>query len=122
MKFLGDMGISPRTIALLREQGYDAIHLIEENLEKMTDQNILDKARQEERILLTVDLDFAQLLAISGDSLPSVILFRLGNVSREVVNRRLLAILNDYATELTNGLIISVTDVSIQLRHLPIQP
>ncbi|MCA2640769.1 MAG: hypothetical protein EWV49_09915 [Microcystis aeruginosa Ma_QC_Ch_20071001_S25] len=122
MKFLGDMGISPRTIALLREQGYDAIHLIEENLEKMTDQNILDKARQEERILLTVDLDFAQLLAISGDSLPSVILFRLGNVSREVVNRRLLAILNNYATELTNGLIISVTDVSIRLRHLPIQP
>lgn len=122
MKFLGDMGISPRTIALLREQGYDAIHLIEENLEKMTDQNILDKARQEERILLTVDLDFAQLLAISGDSLPSVILFRLGNVSREVVNRRLLAILNDYVTELTNGLIISVTDVSIRLRHLPIQP
>jgi hypothetical protein len=51
MKFLGDMGISPRTIALLREQGYDAIHLIEENLEKMTDPNILEKARQEERIL-----------------------------------------------------------------------
>ena len=33
---------------------------------------------------ITVDLDFAQLLAISGESLPSVILFRLGNVSREV--------------------------------------
>ena len=33
MKFLGDMGISPRTIALLREQGYDAIHLIEQNLD-----------------------------------------------------------------------------------------
>jgi predicted nuclease of predicted toxin-antitoxin system len=32
MKFLGDMGISPRTIALLREQGYDAIHLIEEKI------------------------------------------------------------------------------------------
>jgi hypothetical protein len=29
MKFLGDMRISPRTIALLRDQGYDAIHLIE---------------------------------------------------------------------------------------------
>jgi len=120
MRFLGDMGISPRTIALLREQGYDANYLIEENLEKMTDPNILDKARQEERILLTVDLDFAQLLAISGESLPSVILFRLGNVSREVVNRHLLAILNDYATELTNGVIISVSDASIRLRYLPI--
>jgi predicted nuclease of predicted toxin-antitoxin system len=61
----------------------------------MTDPNILNKARQEERVLLTVDLDFAQLLVISDESLPSVILFRLGNVSREVVNRHLLAILND---------------------------
>jgi len=49
-----------------------------------------------------------------------VILFRLGNVSREVVNRHLLAIINDYATELTNGVIISVSDVSIRLRYLPI--
>jgi len=105
MKFLGDMGISPRTIALLREQGYDAIHLVEENLEKMTDSNILNKARQEERVLLTVDLDFTQLLAISGESLPSVILLRLGNVSRKVVNRHLLAIVNNYGTELTNGVI-----------------
>lgn len=30
----------------------------------MTDPNILNKARQEERVLLTVDLDFARLLAI----------------------------------------------------------
>jgi predicted nuclease of predicted toxin-antitoxin system len=120
MKFLGDMGISPRTIALLRDHGYDSIHLIEQNLERMTDPNILEKARQEERILLTVDLDFAQLLAISGESLPSVILFRLGNVSREVVNRHLFAILDEYATELTNGVIISVNDVSVRLRYLPI--
>ncbi len=120
MKFLGDMGISPRTIALLREQGYDAIHLVEQNLERMEDPHILDKARQEERILLTVDLDFAQLLAISGDSLPSVILFRLGNVSREVVNNRLMLVLNDYATDLKTGAIISVNDVSIRLRYLPI--
>lgn len=120
MKFLGDMGISPRTIELLRKRGYDAIHLIEQNLERMTDPNILEKAQQERRILLTVDLDFAQLLAISGQSLPSVILFRLGNVSREVVNARLLAVLADYTTDLQNGAIISVNDVSIRLRRLPI--
>lgn len=120
MKFLGDIGIFPRTIALSREQRYDSIHLIEKNIEKMRDPNILNKARQEERVLFTVDLDFAQLLAISGESLPSVILFRLENVSREVVNHYLLAILNGYATELTNGVIISVNDVSIRLRYLPI--
>ncbi|MEY3302543.1 MAG: hypothetical protein RLZZ139_915 [Cyanobacteriota bacterium] len=45
MKFLGDMGISPRTIALLRERGYDAIHLVEQKLERMPDPNILEKSR-----------------------------------------------------------------------------
>ncbi|CAN1208918.1 hypothetical protein TUMEXPCC7403_01755 [Tumidithrix helvetica PCC 7403] len=58
MKFLGDMGISPRTIALLRERGYDAVHLVEQNLERMPDSSILEKARQEEQILLTVERQF----------------------------------------------------------------
>jgi predicted nuclease of predicted toxin-antitoxin system len=120
MKFLGDMGISPRTIALLRERGYDAIHLVEQKLERMPDPSILEKARQEGRILLTVDLDFTQLLAISGESLPSVILFRLGNVSREVVNTYLLSVLENYATELESGSIISVNEASIRLRRLPL--
>ncbi|WP_434684564.1 DUF5615 family PIN-like protein [Pseudanabaena minima] len=120
MKFLGDMGISPRTIALLRERGYDAIHLVEQNLERMPDPSILQKSRQEGRILLTVDLDFTQLLAISGESLPSVILFRLGNVSREVVNTYLLSVLTNYSTELESGAIISVNEGSIRLRRLPL--
>ena len=37
MKFLADMGISPRTVSRMRKQGYDAIHLVEEGLEKLED-------------------------------------------------------------------------------------
>ena len=33
MKFLADMGISPRTVNWLINQGYDAVHLIEQGLE-----------------------------------------------------------------------------------------
>lgn len=32
MKFLADMGISPRTVAKLKREGYDAIHLLEDRL------------------------------------------------------------------------------------------
>lgn len=32
MKFLADMGISPRTVEWLRQQGYDAVHLLDEGL------------------------------------------------------------------------------------------
>ena len=47
MRFLADMGISPRTVARLKEQGYDSIHLVEEGLEKLEDRDILLKAERE---------------------------------------------------------------------------
>lgn len=55
MKFLADMGISPRTVEKLRREGYDAVHLVEERLEKLEDRReILTKARDEGRIILTL--------------------------------------------------------------------
>ena len=42
MKFLADMGISPRVISALRERGFDAIHLQEQGLGRMSDSDIAD--------------------------------------------------------------------------------
>lgn len=120
MKFLADMGISPRIVSWLKSNGYDAIHLGEQGLEKLPDDEILIKALNEQRIILTVDLDFAQLLAISQESLPSVVLFRLGNETCEVMNQFLVEVLNRFESELETGVIISVTDKSFRIRRLPI--
>lgn len=121
MKFLADMGISPRTAAKLRREGYDAVHLVEEELEKLEDREILTKARNEERIILTVDLDFGYLLAVSGAILPSVVLFRLGNESREVIEEYLDDVLLQFSAELMAGAIISVKDDGFRVRSLPIK-
>ncbi|WP_254566284.1 DUF5615 family PIN-like protein [Oscillatoria sp. HE19RPO] len=120
MKFLADMGISPRTVAWLRSQGYDAIHLVEQGLEQIPDEAILVKAETEERIILTVELDFGFLLATTKSSLPSVILFRLGNASRETLEKRLADVLAECETELSTGAIISVSDEYLRVRRLPI--
>jgi predicted nuclease of predicted toxin-antitoxin system len=85
MRFLADMAISLSTVALLRDQEHDVTHLREEGLQRAQDQDVLEKARTEDRTLLTLDLDFGYLTAISGQNLPSVIIFRLGNESAEVV-------------------------------------
>ncbi|ANV88589.1 MULTISPECIES: DUF5615 family PIN-like protein [unclassified Picosynechococcus] len=119
MKFLADMGISPKTVRWLRNQGHDAIHLLEQGLEKLTDAQILEKARQENRIILTVDLDFGTLLALSKAKLPSVVIFRLGNASREVIEDRLAFVLEQCSTELRQGVAISVDDEKVRLRSLP---
>lgn len=121
MKFLADMGISPRTVAKLRREGYDAVHLVEKKLEKLEDREILAKAKDEERIVLTVDLDFGYLLAVSGATLPSVILFRLGNESREIIEEYLDNVLSQFTEELIAGAIISVKDDGFRVRLLPIK-
>lgn len=120
MRFLADMGISPRTVNWLKAAGYDAIHLVEEGLEQLADDAILVKARDEGRILLTVDLDFGYLLAVSGDTLPSIILFRLGNERYEMINDRLAEALNRFEGDLTAGAIIVVSDDAFRVRRLPI--
>lgn len=61
MKFLADMGVSMSTVRSLRERGHNAVHLREEALHKLPDEKILEKARQEGRIVLTFDLDFGDL-------------------------------------------------------------
>ena len=64
MKFLADMGVSPLTVKALCELEYDAIHLCEQGLERLSDSLIMSKAKSENRIVLTFDLDFGDLLAL----------------------------------------------------------
>ena len=120
MKFLADMGISLRTVDWLRDRGYDIFHLRDRGLQKLPDDEILDLARDEGRIILTVDLDFAQLLAVSRKALPSVILFRLGNENYDEINQRLTEVLNSCQEDLETGAIVSVNNETFRVRRLPI--
>ncbi len=121
MKFLADMGISPKTVAFLRKQGHEAVHLHEEGLDRLEDPAILAKAREEDRILLTHDLDFSELVAASGARLPSVIVFRLPNMRPENVNRYLQSIIEHHGEALEKGAIISVTAGRMRVRSLPLR-
>lgn len=120
MKFLADMGISLFTVEWLRNAGYDAVHLREEGLQRLADAEILLKARQEDRIILTMDLDFGTLLAINQDPFPSVILFRLSDERSRIVNERLAVILPQCSEVLATGALISVSNNAFRVRNLPI--
>jgi len=121
MKFLLDMGISPRTGEFLREIGHEATHLIEELLYRLPDPEIFEKARNEGSILLTHDLDFTDLVAGSGERLPSVILFRLSSMRPENVNHYLKMVIDEHHQMLDEGAIVSVTETRIRVRSLPLR-
>ena len=120
MKFLADMGVSPQTVKALRAEKYDATHISEEGLFRMEDSAILQKAFEEERIVLTFDLDFTDLLAITSASLPSVVIFRLRNTVPAFVTSRLLSIVSSCSQDLKSGVLITVEDSRYRLRRLPI--
>lgn len=120
VKFLADMGISPRIVEFLQGLGHQASHLQQQGLHKLKDPEILKKARDEGCTLLTHDLDFGDLLAASGAELPSVIIFRLRSMRPENVNRYLLKIIRQYTDILEHGAIITATEGRIRIRHLPL--
>src|SRR5438445_4215246 len=115
------MGVSVSTVRSLREAGHDSVHLRDQGLLKMEDAHILDKARSEGRIVLTFDLDFGDLLAASGEKLPSVIVFRLRNQTPAAGTPRLLSVLSECSVELDQGAIILVEETHYRVRRLPIR-
>jgi predicted nuclease of predicted toxin-antitoxin system len=122
MRFRADMGISMRTVEWLRLNGHDAVHLREQGLQRLPDDAIMAKARTEARIVITMDLDFGYLLAVSGSRGPSTVIFRLGDERSQAVNERLEATLASCGTDLQAGAIVSVSESAIRVRQLPIGP
>lgn len=120
LKFLADIGISPKAVAFLRSEGYDALHLIEEQLERLSDGEIIEKAKSEGWVILTHDLDFGDLMAASGDSLPSVVIFRLSDMRPANVTLHLRLVLAHYENLLRNGAILSITQGRVRVRRLPV--
>lgn len=121
MKFLADMGVSQTVVQSLRESGYDCIHLRDESLQRLPDIEIVEKAKQENRIILTFDLDFANLIAESNTNLPSVIIFRLKNTVPQFVSSRLLNLISEFAEQLNSGAIVTIEDARFRVRQLPLQ-
>ena len=75
MRFLADMGVAQRIVEWLRAEGHNAVHLRDEGLQRTPNGEIFDKAATEGRIVLTFDLDFGEIVALSGGQRASVILF-----------------------------------------------
>jgi len=78
MKFLADMGISPLTVEWLAEKGHDAVHLLDLDASQTRDSEILRRARDESRVLLTHALDFSELVAASQGPSPASLSFGYG--------------------------------------------
>jgi uncharacterized protein with PIN domain len=70
LRFLIDNALSPVVARLLRLAGHDAVHLRERNLYAAVDAVVFELAGAEDRVLVSADTDFAQILACSAPAGP----------------------------------------------------
>src|SRR3954447_23402240 len=90
IRVLLDQGLSPRAAVILRDHGWDAVHVSEIKMQTADDVDILNVARNTDRICITLDHDFHAHLALTRSGLP--LLCCCGSrVSTELVRRHLSA-------------------------------
>ena len=73
MKLLLDKGLPRSASDLLCEAGFDTVHVDDIGLASAEDTEILQKAKEDERVVITLDADFQTLLALAEAIYPSVI-------------------------------------------------
>lgn len=117
MRLLVDTNLSPRLAAELRRRGYDTEHVDEIGLYGADDPTILIWARDHDRIVVTADLDFADLAAAGVGAPAKVILLRLRSSRVETALSRVLVALATTGAALATGAVVVVEEARLRIRR-----
>ncbi len=81
MRFLIDAQLPPALARWLADQGFEAEHVSERNLQTASDRQIWDYAVASKAVIITKDEDFSQRRALVTDG-PAIVWIRLPNSRR----------------------------------------
>ena len=121
MRWLLDQGLPRSSADLLRASGEDAVHAGEVGLAEATDAEVLKRADDENRIVVTLDADFHALLAMNNAESPSVIRVREEGLLGPDIHSLVLRISKQFSADLLNGCVLTFAAGKARLRHLPIR-
>ena len=121
MKLLIDMNLSPRWVDLVQSAGFDAVHWSKVGPENAPDVEVMAFARINDQVVLTHDLDFGSILAVTNGKKPSVVQIRSQDVTPEIIGVPVVAALRQLESELLDGALVTVDPKRTRLRVLPLR-
>ena len=103
LKFIIDTQLPPLLAELLRYKGYDATHTSDyPDGIFMTDNQIVEYAEKENRIIVSKDADFFHLVMLSHKNIK-VILIELGNIKNKLLLEKISESLNIIIEQFEDG-------------------
>ena len=98
MKFKLDQNLPFEAAALLSEAGYDAMTVYQQQLGRAPDPEIVEVCREENRVLITADLDLSDIRQYPPEQSPGLVVLRLKEQTRPSQLALLRKILPLFAT------------------------
>ncbi len=114
-----DMNLSPRWVAKLNAAGFDAEHWSSSGPGDASDTEIVDFARTNDMVVLTHDLDFGTILALTNWEKPSVVQIRADDTSPENIGDLVIRAIVQTSGPLGEGAVLTVEPSRSRLRLLP---
>lgn len=115
MKFLLDVCVSSRSLqTFLVGQGHDVLSAVAVD-PKASDEQLMALALQDERVFVTEDKDFGELIFVRR--FPHGPIVRLVELTVDEQVRGMAELLDHHPTELTGAVIVTVTRGRIRIRR-----
>jgi predicted nuclease of predicted toxin-antitoxin system len=121
LKILIDVNLSPQWVDVFSRNSLESIHWAWIGDPRATDLVILKWARENDYVVLTHDLDFGSILAVSGFSGPSVVQLRTQDVAPSHLETLMVSVLREYEEVLEAGALIVVDEKRRRARILPLK-
>jgi predicted nuclease of predicted toxin-antitoxin system len=120
MKLLVDMNLSPRWVPFLAASHVQSEHWSYVGPVTATDAEIMTYAREHDYVVLTHDLDFSAILAVTRGTKPSVIQIRSENLNPDTIGAQVVSAIRQLEGQLQSGALVSVEPHRTKVRLLPL--
>ncbi len=118
MNFKIDENLPVECAELFRSNNYNADTVIDEDLQGCSDSTIYSVCLKEERVLVTLDLDFSDIISYPPNEHYGVIVFRVSDQSKPALLKKIMELLPVIKNKEIRGTIWVVTNNKIRIRHL----
>lgn len=112
-----DENLPLRLVSALESLGHDVDTVAEEGLSGMPDEDVWLAAQQENRFLITQDLDFSDTRRFKPGTHSGILLVRLREPGANALLHRVANAMENISEELLPGSFIVLTEHKLRIKH-----